>query len=112
MYPEFCRAATLLYLGILMVNSGLAADVPSQIDRRFEVRDSVEMSYFGTLASSTPNDLDDDGVFSPDGRYFVKVTHRGVLPEGVTEGTIWLFDTAAVEKSLRDVRLPVPKPCH
>ena len=93
-----------------MVNSVLAADVPSQIDRRFEVRDSVEMSYFGTLASSTPNDLDDDGVFSPDGRYFVKVTHRGVLPQGVTEGTIWLFDTAAVEKSLRDVRLLVPKP--
>ena len=32
--------------------------------RDFQVRDSVEMSYFGTVASSAPDDLDDDGVLS------------------------------------------------
>lgn len=83
---------------------------PDETHRRFEVRDSVEMAYFGTVASSAPDDLDDDGVFSPDGRHFIKVTHRGVLPQGVTEGTIWLFDTAAVENSLRDSKRDVPKP--
>jgi hypothetical protein len=46
--------------------------------RPFETRDSIEMSYFGTLISSQAPDLDDDGVSSPDKRWIVKVTHRGV----------------------------------
>jgi dipeptidyl aminopeptidase/acylaminoacyl peptidase len=83
-----------------------AAEAP----RRFEVRDSVGMSYFGNPASSAPADMDDDGVVSPDGRQFVKVTHRGVLPEGVTEGTIWLFDARSIKRSIRDSNLNVPKP--
>jgi hypothetical protein len=103
-------AVGIFLLGRVIADTAFAADVPSHMNRRFDVRDSVEMSYFGTLASSTPNDLDDDGVFSPDGRYFVKVTHRGVLPQGLTEGTIWLFDTAAIRQSLYDLKLPVPKP--
>jgi dipeptidyl aminopeptidase/acylaminoacyl peptidase len=78
--------------------------------RPFQVRDSVEMSYFGTLASSMPEDLDDDGIVSPDGRHFVKVTHRGMLPAGLTEGTIWLFDTASIRRSIEDTGTEVPKP--
>jgi hypothetical protein len=57
--------------------------------RRFEVRDSVEMSQFT-----------EPGTFSPDGRYFVTVTQRGLLPQGVTETTVWLFDVSAVRESL------------
>src|SRR5580658_1783658 len=58
--------------------------------RRFEVRDSVEMSQFT-----------EPGTFSPDGRYFVTVTQRGLLPQGVTETTMWLFNVSAVRESLR-----------
>jgi dipeptidyl aminopeptidase/acylaminoacyl peptidase len=68
------------------------------------------MAYFGTPLASAPDDLDDDGIVSPDGRHFIKVTHRGVLPQGVTEGTLWVFDTTAIERAVRDSKLEVPKP--
>jgi dipeptidyl aminopeptidase/acylaminoacyl peptidase len=68
------------------------------------------MSYFGTTRSSQPNEMDDDGIISPDGRYVVKVTHRGLLPEGLTEGTIWLFDASTIERSLRNPKIGVPVP--
>src|ERR1700683_4872749 len=87
-----------------------AEAIARDAERRFEVRDSIEMSHFGTIAYSAPDDLDDDGVVSPDGRYFVKVTHRGVLPKGVTEGTTWLFDTRSIQRSLSNPELDVPRP--
>jgi hypothetical protein len=68
------------------------------------------MAYFGTHGSSTPDDVDDDGVLSPDEQHFIKVTHRGVLPQGVTEGTMWLFDTAGVLRAIDDLRSTVPQP--
>jgi Prolyl oligopeptidase family len=78
--------------------------------RRFDTRASVEMSYFGTLFASQPFDVDDDGVMSPDGRWVVKVTHRGVLPQGVTEGTLWLFDAVALQRNVNHPSLQVPPP--
>jgi dipeptidyl aminopeptidase/acylaminoacyl peptidase len=78
--------------------------------RPFTVRDSVEMSYFGTVRSSEPDDMDDDGIVSPDGRYVVKLTHRGVLPQGVTEGTIWLFATDSIKRSINDPKISPAKP--
>ena len=78
--------------------------------RRFEVRDSVELSYFGTPANSQPDDLDDDGIVSPDGRYVLKLTHRGVLPQGTIQGSMWLFDATALKESIADKRRTVPKP--
>lgn len=78
--------------------------------RRFEVRDSVEMSYFGTINESHPRLIDDDGIASPDGRYVVKLTHRGVLPLGVTEGTIWVFEVADIVESINDPERDAPTP--
>jgi hypothetical protein len=79
--------------------------------RHFETRDSIEMSYFGTLSSSSaPLDIDDDGIVSPDGRWVVKITHCGALPEGVTEGTLWLFDAQAMKLSISDPSAKVPRP--
>ncbi len=110
---RFGTSMTIAKTTWLAVLSGVAASLaiadPAPA-RRFEVRDSVEMSYFGTVFNSQPGDLDDDGITSPDGRYFVKVTHRGVLPEGVTEGTIWLFDTTEVRRSVNDPSAGAPTP--
>jgi hypothetical protein len=64
---------------------------------RFTVRDSLEMARFGVDENSEPNDVDDDGITSPNERFAVQITHRGVFPAGVTEGTIWLFDAVAIE---------------
>lgn len=102
--------ATVLCIdAILCCSSSIAADA-APAKRRYEVRDTVEMAHFGTVESSQRDQLPDDGIVSPDGRHLVKVTHRGVLPEGVTEGTIWLFETNAVIGAIASSRAAVPKP--
>src|ERR1700733_6151661 len=99
MDPKTYRAFVLLLL-FAYVLSAATSKAEAVQKRRFTSRDSVEMSYFGTLIHSEPLELDDDGIVSPNGRYIVKLTHRGVLPEGVTEGTIWLFDAAQITRSV------------
>jgi dipeptidyl aminopeptidase/acylaminoacyl peptidase len=66
--------------------------------RPYQVRDTVELSEFVV-----------SGMFSPDGRWIASVTQRGVLPQGVTEGTIWLFDAAEVKRAIAR-RSAAPKP--
>ena len=87
-----------------------AFSLDNESKRRFEVRDSVEMSYFGTIQESHPELLPDDGIISPNGKHIVKITHRGLLPQGETEGTIWLFDTAALIESIADEKVAVRVP--
>jgi len=109
--PPLAGAATGLLAVIAAVATAASnAQTSDGAGRRFEVRDSVEMSYFGVLPTAHPEDLDDDGIESPDGRYLVKVTHRGILPEGNTEGTVWLFDAKAIRRSMSDPAVSVPKP--
>lgn len=71
--------------------------------RPFTSRDAVEMAYFGNFFDPSLAQPYDDGAISPDGRYALKISHRGVLPEGVTEGTLWLFDVDDVVESIQDV---------
>ena len=87
--------AYLFSLAWLFAHWSSAADTPPG-KRPFATRDAIEMAWFGTISTSQRDHLPDDGILSPDGRYIVKVTHRGVLPAGVTEGTIWLFEAPAV----------------
>ncbi len=96
-------------LALFLAPSIGAAETASHAKRPFEVRDSVEMAYFGTIESSQRDHLPDDGLISPDGRYITKITHRGLLPEGVTEGTIWLFETRQVLDFIRKGG-PPPQP--
>lgn len=84
---------------VLLLSTGSA---DAEIKRPFTVQDSVEMSYFGTTYESTPQNSSDDGRASPNGKYFIKLTHRGVLPDGELEGTIWLFAADDIERSLTD----------
>jgi dienelactone hydrolase len=110
MDPTYRAQVCLLLFAVVLGAATSRAAVEQK--RRFTSRDSVEMSYFGTLIHSEPSELDDDGIVSPNGRYVVKLTHRGILPEGVTEGTIWMFDAAEVRKSVetRSVNVPTPIP--
>ena len=57
--------------------------------RRFQVRDSIEMARFA-----------DPGLISPDERYVATLTERGRIEQNVTEGTIWLFETDAVRQAI------------
>ena len=102
---SFLLVASLSILVVALVGAALAGE-----KRPFTVRDSVEMSYFGTVAESSPKYSYHDGAASPDDLYLVQMSHRGTIPEGVTEGTIWLFKTSDVLKSIndRDASAPVP----
>jgi dipeptidyl aminopeptidase/acylaminoacyl peptidase len=103
---DACILMTLLALAVRLAAAS-AAPAPS---RNFEVRDSIEMSRFGANNDSQPDDLDDDGIASPDGGLIIKLTHRGVLPSGVTEGTIWLFDAKTIKRGLDHSNVAIPPP--
>lgn len=97
-----------LWIFVLVVFStvdGAVADATGQ--RAFTSRDAAEMAYFGNIAVSTLKMPYDDGTVCPTNRYAIKITHRGVLPEGVTEGTVWLFD---IDDVLRAVKNPDSQP--
>src|SRR5271166_3606879 len=112
-FPKLESAArasltTVIALCICVIGSARADELPSR--HPFTVRDSVEMNRFGVNEDSEPNNVDDDGITSPDGRFVIKISHRGVVSRGVTEGTIWLFDAHAVEAGIRDPKTDVPMP--
>ena len=76
-------------------------------DRRFTVRDSIEMTTFSEPPRSEP------GVqppVSPDGRYFVVVTSRGIIESNKVESTIRLFDNQMVQSFLRQETSTAPSP--
>ncbi len=82
----FARSAWVTgFLAALAVSG--ASDGESQ--RRFQVRDSIEMTQFV-----------EPGLLSPDERYIATLTKRGRIEQNVTEGTIWLFDTEAVRQAI------------
>ncbi|MDE1162278.1 MAG: prolyl oligopeptidase family serine peptidase [Acidobacteriaceae bacterium] len=63
--------------------------------QHFTVKDSIAMQRF------TEPDPEASGrvtSFSPDEKFFVVVTTRGLLKENLIESTLWLFDSQAVKK--------------
>jgi len=106
--PDFRLFLILISLSVLTAAPICAA--ADEEKRPFTVRDSIEMSYFGTVTESDPRHSLDDGAASPDGRYIVRMTHRGVIADGVTEGTIWIFDTKEVLHGIANPDTPVAAP--
>src|SRR5580704_11494047 len=70
---------------------------------RFNVRDSIEMARFGRV--------DDERLFSPDGKYFAVVTSRGDIEKNEVESTVWIFATNKMRQFLREneIKRPAPK---
>lgn len=67
--------------------------------RRFQVRDSIEMAQFA-----------EPGLMSPDEHYIATVTKRGRIEQNVTEATIWLFDTDAVRQAINQLHPKAVEP--
>jgi dipeptidyl aminopeptidase/acylaminoacyl peptidase len=88
---ESCLLAKLIGVLILSAPQHLWAQPPEQSHQYFTVRDSITMARF---AGHEP-------LFSPDRKYFVVVTSRGLPETNEIASTLWLFDTAAVINSLR-----------
>jgi hypothetical protein len=89
-------AAAALCVAVAL-STAAAADGDLSGQRRFTVHDSVEMSQFT-----------DAGWFSPDGRYYATLTQRGVLPQGVSEATLWLFETSRIRTQVNQPSSAAP----
>ena len=78
--------------------------------RPFTSRDAVEVAYFGNLLRSKLYQTHDDGSVSPGGQSAIQITHRGVLQDGSTEGTLWLFDVDDLLQSIEKPESNPPEP--
>jgi dipeptidyl aminopeptidase/acylaminoacyl peptidase len=87
-----------LSMVFIALGSGFALpSVTTAEARPFEVSDSIQIADFVEVPA-----------FSPDGRYFVTVTQRGLLPQGVSEATLWLFESAEVRRTIAGGSTIVP----
>ncbi len=104
----------------MMVGAALLFNVPSRAEadnkRSFTIKDSIEISYIISVARRTDISLQTEHpigipVKSADGKYFLLVTQRGVLPNNTLEGTIWLFNRQAIwdYASGRNTTKPLPR---
>lgn len=73
----------------------------------FDTKDAIEMSRFSNL---TPSDEHTPIRFSPDGRYFVFVTSRGVLASDEIESRMWIYSSHRVGAFLHGATATAPQP--
>jgi dipeptidyl aminopeptidase/acylaminoacyl peptidase len=87
---------------IMIVIAGWCHFVWAAEDRQpFTVKDLIEISYIINPEASTTIDLPEVPpvgvpIVSPNRKYFLLITDRGVLPTNCLEATIWMFDRQAV----------------
>lgn len=94
--------APLSFVGKARTRSAIR-DFSTGIDTHFfTVRDSIEMARFGRL--------DDEPIFSPDGKYFAVVTSRGIIAKNEVESTVWICATKEVGRFLRESEAGAPTP--
>lgn len=101
-----CRGVYKRQLAIVALIMGLLSGIgesraDSGNDVAFTIKDSIELSYIVDPTKSTMIEMRGaqpvgNPIYSPDGKYFVLVTQRGILATNALEGTIWLFDVSAV----------------
>lgn len=80
--------------------------------RPFTIRDSIEISYFVNPTFWTVNhDHPTAPIVSPDRRWLLVITQRGVLASNYLESTIWVLSREAVSDFLsrKSVFRPEPK---
>ena len=81
--------------------------------RPMTVGDAIEMQTFVDPYPFPATELARKDVkFSPDNRFFVVVTRRGLLTTNELESTIWLFDAGTVGRFLStfsETKVPTPK---
>lgn len=91
-------------LCLAVLCSGVAAGAQG-----FSVAASIQMTRFSASVDGTSN----DAIFSPDGRYAVVVTSRGLISSNQIESTIWIFDSEALKlfvNTQADGHAPTPRP--
>jgi dipeptidyl aminopeptidase/acylaminoacyl peptidase len=87
--------ARTVYL-LLAVGIGFVSLANSAAKRRFTVADDIAVSYFGDINGGEVAPV----TFSPDGRYFVVDTERGLLDRDRPESTLRVYRTESVRQFL------------
>lgn len=73
----------------------LAAPEPEHRPKRaFTVEDAVGVAYFDNLSGRTSGVANDDGRSSPDGRWYLRLIHRGDVERKHIRSEVLLFRTA------------------
>ncbi|MEM7277004.1 MAG: prolyl oligopeptidase family serine peptidase [Pseudomonadota bacterium] len=62
------------------------------------------------MTSSSLQQSYDDGSISPNGHYALKITHRGDVSSGLTQGTIWLFRVDDIQSAIDNPAAPLVEP--
>src|SRR5262244_4094421 len=90
----------------------LANSAPGEVlDKRpFTVRDAFDVSRFVNPSISEEGFPTPEPILSPDGKWFLLVTERGLLPENRIESTVWAFDREAFTAWARRPSAPRPEP--
>lgn len=81
---------------LLAIGLGLASWPCRAEKRRFTVADDIELVHFGDIYTGKAEPF----TFSPDGRYFVVDTERGLLKPNRPESTLRVFRTEDVRQFL------------
>lgn len=89
---QFVRLPSALLIGCILA-------VPVHAQRRWTVRDGIELSTF--LRSGSQHAQSPQVRFSPDGAHFIAATMRGDLGSGQRKATFWVFDSKPVDAYLR-----------
>lgn len=85
-----------IYFTSLLAITASSSNSPNAL-RPFNVNDSIEISYLvNPVLWSVNQDRPTAPLVSPDGRWFLVVSQRGVLKDNSLESTIWMFDHRAV----------------
>jgi len=85
---------TVLFLLVMCIGAGcLHCDAAK---RRFTVADDIGVAHFGDPYTEKVAAV----TYSPDGRYFVVDTERGMVEEDRPESTLWVYQTEDVHQFL------------
>ena len=102
--------------GVIVSLLGLSMVVPASHAeneglRTFTIRDSIEISYFvNPTFWSVNHDRPTAPIVSPDRRWLLVITQRGVLSSNRLESTIWVLDRQAVSDFLSNKSVVCPEP--
>jgi dipeptidyl aminopeptidase/acylaminoacyl peptidase len=84
---------------VALVALSLLAHVVFASERTFSVEDAVRMVEFLNPTIG----ISGEPMFSPDGRYVVFMTARGLLDRNALEYTVWLWRSDEIARSLRSI---------
>lgn len=109
---HFVRSVTPIAFLIALSATSLHRRAQAEQLRPFTIKDSIELSEFANPTFwSTNHDRPIELIVSPDLRWALAITVRGILASNSIESTIWLFDQRAISDFVSEgshIR-PVPK---